>query len=112
MADLNKMQVVFRNLIDNALKYSGDEINISITDKPGEVLISFKDKGIGIADEDLKYIFEPFYRADRSRSRKTGGFGLGLSICKKIIDAHKAELIINSKVNEGTEVILKFRKAN
>ncbi len=110
LADLNKMQIVFRNLIDNALKYSSDEINISISDKQGEVLISIKDRGIGIAEEDLKYIFEPFYRADRSRSRKTGGFGLGLSICKKIIDAHKAELIINSRVNEGTEVILKFRK--
>lgn len=110
MADLNKMQVVFRNLIDNALKYSSDEVAISITEQGGEVLISFKDKGIGIAPEDLKYIFEPFYRSDRSRSRKTGGFGLGLSICKKIIDAHKAEIIFSSKVNLGTEVTLRFRK--
>lgn len=110
MVDLNKMQVVFRNLIDNALKYSSGEIYITIKVNADDVLISFKDKGIGIAEDDLKYIFEPFYRADRSRSRRTGGFGLGLSICKKITDAHKAEIIINSRVNEGTEVILKFRK--
>jgi signal transduction histidine kinase len=107
-ADFEKLQIVFRNLIDNSLKYSTGLVEININKKPGEVLISIKDKGIGISEEDLKYIFEPFYRADRSRSRRTGGFGLGLSICKKIIEAHKGEIKIISKVNEGTEIILKF----
>lgn len=107
--DMDKLQVVFRNLIDNALKYSQNEIFISAAEVNREVVITIKDSGIGIADDDLKNIFEPFYRADRSRSRRTGGFGLGLSICKKIIDAHKAELIIKSKLNEGTEAILKFK---
>jgi signal transduction histidine kinase len=108
-ADFEKLQIVFRNLIDNSLKYSTGIINVSITEKHGEVLISVKDNGTGISEKDLDYIFEPFYRADRSRSRRTGGFGLGLSICKKIMDAHKAEIKIISKVNEGTEVILKFK---
>lgn len=81
--DMDKMQVVFRNLIDNALKYSAGKIDISVTEQKGEAVISVKDSGVGISEEDLKNIFEPFYRADRSRSRLTGGFGLGLSICKK-----------------------------
>lgn len=109
--DMDKIQVVFRNLIDNALKYSQGIISISVAELKGEVVISIKDSGMGIAVEDLKYIFEPFYRADRSRSRRTGGFGLGLSICKKIIDAHKGNILIISKVNEGTEVILKLKSA-
>ncbi|MEO8513252.1 MAG: HAMP domain-containing sensor histidine kinase [Ignavibacteria bacterium] len=107
--DMDKVQAVFRNLIDNALKYSTKEIYLSAEEKNGEAVITIKDSGIGIADADLKNIFEPFYRADRSRSRSTGGFGLGLSICRKIMDAHKGELIIKSKINEGTEAILKFR---
>jgi signal transduction histidine kinase len=56
----------------------------------------------------LKYIFEPFYRADPSRSKKTGGFGLGLSICKKIMDAHKGGIKIESKLNEGTTVTVRL----
>jgi len=108
-ADFEKLQIVFRNLIDNALKYSSETVQIEVKEQLGDVWIIFKDKGAGISEEDLKYIFEPFYRADPSRSRKTGGFGLGLSICKKIMDAHNGEIIINSKINEGTEVILKLR---
>lgn len=109
MADMDKMQIVFRNLIENAMKYSDEKIDISIKEKSGNIAIQFKDSGIGIPDENIKYIFEPFYRADPSRSRQTGGFGLGLSICKKIIEAHKGEIVINSKVGEGTEVILKLK---
>jgi signal transduction histidine kinase len=110
-ADFEKLQIVFRNLIDNALKYSTGKIKIDIKEQAGFVLISFKDSGIGISQEDLKYIFEPFYRADPSRSRKTGGFGLGLSITRKIMDAHKGEIIINSELNKGTEVVLKLKSA-
>jgi signal transduction histidine kinase len=108
--DPDKIQVVFRNVIDNALKYSPGDVVINIKESKGTVDISFADKGVGISEEDRKYIFEPFYRADRSRSRKTGGFGLGLSISKKIMDAHKAEITFRSKLNEGTTVTLSFRK--
>jgi two-component system, OmpR family, sensor histidine kinase CpxA len=109
--DMDKMQVVFRNLIDNALKYSENEVVISIADKGSFVNVVFKDKGIGIPEEDIKNIFEPFYRADRSRSRRTGGFGLGLSICKKIVEAHKGEILINSTPGTGTQVTLKLKKS-
>jgi signal transduction histidine kinase len=109
--DMDKMQIVFRNLIDNALKYSAGEVEVSLKklQKTGEAEIIIKDSGTGIAPEDIKFIFEPFYRADRSRSRRTGGFGLGLSICKKIMDAHKGVIIIKSRINEGTEAILRVK---
>ncbi len=106
--DMDKMQVVFRNLIDNALKYSDGEIFINIAKQNNQVVISFADSGSGISEDDLKNIFEPFYRADRSRSRLTGGFGLGLSICKKIIDAHKGTITINSTSGKGSEVQIKL----
>ncbi len=121
--DPAKIKTVFRNLIDNALKYSSADIEVSVTpaiceERSDEAIsstspvanISVKDKGIGIAEEDLKYIFEPFYRADPSRSRKTGGYGLGLAICKKIIDAHGGKITIESKLNEGTQVSVKLPK--
>ncbi len=108
--DPDKIQVVFRNLIDNALKYSNGDVLLDIKEGKSTVDIIIRDNGVGISEEDLKYIFEPFYRSDRSRSRKTGGFGLGLSITKKIMDAHRADIIFSSKINEGTSVTLSFRK--
>lgn len=108
--DMDKLQIVFRNLIDNALKYSAGEVTVSLRrDGKSWAEVSVKDSGSGIEAEDLKFVFEPFYRADRSRSRRTGGFGLGLSICKKIMDAHKGEILIRSKVNEGTEAIVRLK---
>jgi signal transduction histidine kinase len=110
--DREKMEIVFRNIIDNALKYSNDKIQVGISQQPGEVLMSFSDRGTGIGEEDLKYIFEPFYRADPSRSRKTGGFGLGLSIAKKIMDAHNGQINIESKPGSGTKVILRLQTSD
>jgi signal transduction histidine kinase len=106
--DSDRAKLVLRNVIDNALKFSTGKIDINITEYKNSVVASIKDSGVGISSEDLKYIFEPFYRSDPSRSRKTGGFGLGLSICKKIMDAHKGKIEISSKLNEWTEVILEF----
>jgi len=106
--DNDRAKLVLRNIIDNALKFSTDKIDVNITEHKNNAVVSVKDSGVGISSEDLKYIFEPFYRSDPSRSRKTGGFGLGLSICKKIMDAHKGKIKILSKPNEGTEVILEF----
>ena len=106
--DPEKIETVFRNVLDNALKYSNDMIDVNIEKQPGSISVTFIDKGQGISEDDLKYIFEPFYRADPSRSRKTGGFGLGLSICKKIMEAHEGEIIINSSPGAGTTVIVKI----
>ncbi|RPI14761.1 MAG: sensor histidine kinase [Ignavibacteriae bacterium] len=108
--DTEKIKIVIRNIIDNALKYSADKVEVNITEKKDIVELCVKDKGTGIPLEDQKFIFEPFYRSDRSRSRKTGGFGLGLSITKKIMDAHKGKINIESKAGAGTIVTLIFRK--
>jgi signal transduction histidine kinase len=109
-ADPAKITVVLRNLIDNALKYSSDNISLKLLCENNLCTITVTDKGIGIPEKDLPYIFEPFYRSDPSRSRRTGGFGLGLSIAKKIMDAHKGIITVKSKINEGTEFKLTFGK--
>jgi signal transduction histidine kinase len=109
--DPDKIQTVLRNIISNGLKYSDGPVEIIAEEDTSEVRIRIEDKGIGISDADMPYIFEPFYRADQSRSRTKGGFGLGLSICKKIMDAHHAAINVNSKVDSGSEFVLVFKKA-
>ena len=74
------------------------------------VIISIKDNGIGIPDEDREFIFERFYRTDKSRDKETGGIGIGLTISKSIVNAHNGEIFVNSKLNEGTEFIIKLPK--
>ncbi|MEP7146561.1 MAG: ATP-binding protein, partial [bacterium] len=68
-----------------------------------EIIISIKDYGRGIEQGELSKIFEPFYRIDKSRDKKISGFGLGLSIVKKILDLHNADIIVISKPSFGTE---------
>jgi two-component system phosphate regulon sensor histidine kinase PhoR len=104
-ADKEKIRQVLINLIDNAIKYgkSGGEIEASIYRLDGErVLIEISDDGYGIAEEHLPRIFERFYRTDLARSRKEGGSGLGLSICKHIIEAHGHNIHVRSKPDVGT----------
>lgn len=108
--DMDKIEMVLRNILDNSLKYSEKDVMINVFSDGEKVIISVKDMGIGISKEDLKYIFEPFYRADPSRSRKTGGFGLGLSISRKIMELHGGEITISSEPDRWTEVRLIFRQ--
>lgn len=111
-ADANRINQVFSNIISNAIKYSPNETQIDIfieqTSKYFRVYI--KDNGYGIPKEDLHHIFERFYRVDKTRSRKMGGTGLGLSIAQKIMEAHNGKITANSKLNEGTTIILRFNK--
>ncbi|QHQ60541.1 HAMP domain-containing protein [Anaerocolumna sedimenticola] len=109
-ADEDKMSQVFNNLLSNALKYSEDEgeITIQTTVEKDSVIVSLKDTGMGISEEDLPHIFERFYRADKSRNRKTGGVGVGLTISKAIIEAHEGKITVNSKYGEGTEFVIKL----
>ncbi len=112
--DKDKITQVVVNLLSNALKYTpeGGSIEVNVNKNNENVKFIVKDNGIGISEEDLPYIFERFYRADKSRSRQTGGAGIGLTITKSIIDAHRGEIVVNSKLNEGTEfkVILNSSK--
>lgn len=107
-ADLYMLEQVFINLIDNAVKYTekGEiRINTYMKDK-NKMIIEVSDTGIGIPQEHIPKIFERFYVVDKSRSRESGGTGLGLSIVKHIINIHKGEILVDSKVGIGTKFII------
>lgn len=99
-----RMEQVFLNLLDNARKYSPPRTKTSIQVKKSKrnVIIDIKDEGFGIPREDLAYIFERFYRVDKSRARTSGGTGLGLAIVKELIEAHNGTISVQSEVNKGT----------
>lgn len=96
-----------KNILDNAQKYSPDAaapIEISASMDEAETILSVQDSGIGIPEEDLDFIFEPFYRVDKARSPQQGGYGLGLSLAKNIIEAHGGYIHITSGPDKGTLV--------
>ena len=104
-ADKEKIQQVLTNLVDNAIKYGKQNgtVEASVYKMDGKkVLIEISDDGIGIAEEHLGRIFERFYRTDLARSRKVGGSGLGLSICKHIVEAHQQSIHVRSTIDVGT----------
>ena len=99
-----KITLAIRNLVDNAQKYafSGDKIQISFMIDSDKLVINVKDFGAGISAENIEKLTTPFYRIIKEGENKRPGFGLGLTICKKIIEAHKGTLSINSKIGEGS----------
>ncbi|WP_149094039.1 sensor histidine kinase [Paenibacillus terrae] len=105
-ANLAKMKQLLVILLDNALKYSSDEIEIVLSTEAKHVQIRVKDNGIGIPEGEVKRVFERFYRVDSSRHRKTGGTGLGLPIAKAITDAHQGTIRMESVEGKGSEVIV------
>ena len=111
--DTDRIKTVLKNVLENSLKYSKPEnqpVEISINAEEESVVIRIQDYGAGIPEEDLPFIFEPFYRIDKSRSKDTGGYGLGMSLCKKIMEAHGGTIEIKSDLNIGTTVYLRFEK--
>ncbi|WP_017380606.1 sensor histidine kinase [Paenisporosarcina sp. TG-14] len=101
--DLERMEQVFYNLIENAIKYTiKGQITVRSYLKSDFVIIEIIDSGIGIPSEELPKIWERFYRVDQSRTRKTGGTGLGLYVVKQIIESHHGNIIGSSKEKEGS----------
>ena len=96
--DQRRLHQVIFNLVSNAVKYSTEsgQILIDIHNSGKNVQLTVKDQGIGIAKEDIPLIFERFYRTDRSRNRKTGGAGIGLTIVKAIVLAHGGNISVES----------------
>lgn len=106
-ADVGKIQQVLYNLLDNAIKFSHQDsvIKIETTEKHNKIFISVKDSGIGIPKDDLKFIWDRFYKSDLSRGKDKKGTGLGLSITKEIINAHGEHINVISTEGEGSEFI-------
>lgn len=95
---------VLSNLLENAIKYTpkGGTVNILSEESGHEIYVRVMDNGPGIKNEDIKYIFDRFYRVDKSRSEKTGGTGLGLAIAKKIMEIHESTLSAASEIGRGS----------
>jgi len=112
-ADRDKINRVIINLIDNALKFNtneGGKIDIMVNEKVDRIHFSIENTGQGISPEDLPHVFEQFYRAEKSRSQKYGGTGLGLALVKRIVDLHNGTVTVESKIGSFTRVKLVLPK--
>lgn len=105
-ADAGRMVQVMRNLLNNAVTATapGGEVRVTAREVDSKVEVCVKDNGTGIDPEHMPFIFERFYRPDKSRARKTGGAGLGLAIVKQLVEAHGGEIGIQSEIGKGTTV--------
>jgi len=113
--DGERMRMVFRNLLENAFKYSLPDsraVELSTSTSGDNILVRVSDDGPGIPESDLDNIFEPFFRVDRSRSKSTGGYGLGLSICKRIMEAHGGAITVERNPGRGTTFLLILPKVS
>lgn len=110
IADKDKISQVIVNLLSNAHKYSnpGGRVEVSAYMDGDHAIIKVSDNGTGIPEQDLPYIFDRLYRGDKSRSRETGGAGIGLAIVKAVVDAHGGSIEVKSKLDTGSEFIIKL----
>ena len=112
LGDAHRLKQMVWILLHNAVKFtpSVGEIKITLQDLDDTVYFTIRDTGIGIPEQDLPKIFDRFYRVDKARSRMDGGSGLGLSICKHIVDRHHGTVDVESKLGEGTKFKIRFPK--
>lgn len=106
--DETLLEIVVSNLVENAIRASheGGTVEIGVDEQSKSIFV--KDNGVGLDDEQIKHLTEPFYRTDKSRNRREGGTGLGLALCKRITDAHGASLVFKSEPGVGTTVSVTF----
>lgn len=111
-ADRDRISQVLINLLSNASKYTqdGGKILINISETDDSVKLSINDNGIGIREDEISFIFERFFRGDKSRNRATGGTGIGLSIVKSIITAHEGSVTVKSELGVGSEFTVTLPK--
>jgi two-component system sensor histidine kinase ResE len=102
--DPDRIEQVLTNLIDNAIRHTSEHgsVLIFVTSKENGLMIEIQDTGSGIPQEDLPFVFERFYKADKARTRGRAGTGLGLAIVKNIVEAHQGKIQVHSKLGEGT----------
>jgi two-component system, OmpR family, sensor histidine kinase ResE len=108
--DGDRMQQVLHNLVENSIRYTepGGKIWMSLTFLPSEASIEVSDTGIGIPPQDLPFVFERFFRSNRARRAYHGGSGLGLSIARWIVEAHKGTITVHSEVGKGSTFTVKL----
>ena len=114
LADRDRMNQVLMNLISNAIKYTpdGGEIRITVSENEQSVVLSIEDNGTGIPEDEIPFIFERFYRADKSRNRMTGGSGIGLAIVKSIVTAHGGIVEVESRIGKGSCFMITLPSVN
>jgi signal transduction histidine kinase len=113
--DADRVRTVLRNLIENALKFSLPDsraVEVTVKQRGNEAVVCVTDDGSGIPEAEVERLFEPFYRPDPSRSKRTGGFGLGLSICKRIMEAHDGTIGVERHDGRGVTMVLTFPLAS
>lgn len=105
------IEMLVNNLLENAIKYSSPntQIFVDLHKNNNAIILAVKDEGIGISDDEKQKIFEKFYRVGSEATRKTKGTGLGLYLCKKIVDAHHAQIVIENNKPQGTIFIVTFK---
>lgn len=112
--DPDRIEEVVSILVDNAAKYTpvGGQVSVATRRRREQAVIEVSDTGPGISEEDLPHIFDRFYRSDASRSQETGGFGLGLAIAKRIVEAAGGTIEVHSVLDVGTTFIVRLPRAN
>ncbi|GAY78428.1 sensor histidine kinase ResE [Sporolactobacillus inulinus] len=102
--DPDRVEQVMTNLIDNAIRHTreGGFVTVKARIETDRLHVWITDSGVGIAKEDIPFVFERFYKADKARTRGKAGTGLGLAIAKHIVEAHGGEITVNSIKGEGT----------
>lgn len=110
LIDKDKFKQIMNNLLLNSYKYlkPNGKVEVILKKENQNITIKVIDNGIGISEKDLPYIFERFYRSDISRTKNTGGSGIGLTITKSLVEAHRGKIYVESKLNEGTTFTIKF----
>lgn len=111
--NMDLLERMVANLFDNAIRYTpeGGTVEIVLNKKNGRPWLEIRDTGIGIPEASIPFIFDRFFVVDKSRSKETGGSGLGLSIVKWIADNHKARIDVSSKIGKGTTFVIEFPSA-
>ena len=105
---LDKTKVVLRNILENAIKYSDPEGAAIEIFSPHAAELCIEDHGPGIPEEELSKVFEPFYRVDKSRQKSSGGYGLGLHLCQRIMEKQGGTISLTSVLGQGSRVTLTF----
>ena len=113
-ADMRAMKQVIVNLLANAVKFTaaGGEIKVCCREEDGTLHVSVRDSGIGIAEELLESVFEAFHQGDAKLARQYGGTGLGLSVCRGLVEMHGGRIWLESTRNIGTTVFFHLPKRN